>query len=141
METLLSVTIMGQESDASILLQKRENRHLPSRPDQPSSRERPTRGSSSHRSQFTLQASYKNTSHAFCQKRPAPTFPLTLSFSFLRFLLPFLSAGRRPILFPSSSPPTLKFIAKASQALHNRSPQNSASPGRRNGNPTAAKVG
>lgn len=33
--------------------------------------------------------SYKNTSHAFCQKCPAPTFPLTLSFSSPSFLLPF----------------------------------------------------
>lgn len=115
METLLSVSILGQGSDASILLQKGENRPLPGRPKQPASRERPPRSSSSHRGQFTLQASHKNTSHVFCQKHPAPMFALTLSFSFLPvscFL--FLSACRHPILFPSSSPATLKFIAKPS---------------------------
>lgn len=121
-ETLLSVTIRGQESDASILLQKRENKHLPSRPNQPTSRERPTRSSSSHRRQFTLQRATKIHLTPSAKNVLHVRFPLHF-----HSLLPVscflsLSACRHPILFPSSSPPTLKLIAKPSQAPHNRSP-------------------
>lgn len=90
-------------------------------PASPSVSNGPHANSSASRSQFTLQASYKNTFHIFCQKT---SFAYFSPYAFILFS-PSLPASFLQLLadtpfFSSSCSLTPKLITKPSQAPHNR---------------------
>lgn len=142
----MAKVIMGQGADVSILLQKGQHGALFQKA--PLARQSATARTPAHR-HAEASVRYKRVTKihftSSAKKCPSPTFPLTLSFGFLpALLLPFSSCLPTPhsffLLLFSYTEINHQIQPSSTQQEVTGNCENSSSPDRRNGNPTAAKI-